>query len=299
MISNNSKAYILTISAVLIWSTIPAAFKIIAASLSPAQILFFGMGPAALAFLGYILFRGELRALLHMGAVRWGVSMLLGAWLYLFYTLVFTAYEYLSPQIIMPINNTWSLLMAFLSPFLLRQRISWAEVFWMLFAYCGGLLSVFGAESLGPINLTGLACICVCPFMYAVYWTVNARSGIPQHFSFLAGFFMAFILAALVMLVRGEEFLLTGRQLTGGLYVALFELAIPYMLLGISFRLTDSVSRLATFQLAIPFLALIWIALILHEEIVWTTPAGILLIVIGIVQQQRAAVRRTRLLNAA
>lgn len=167
MLSDNAKAYVFTIVAVLIWSTIPAAFKLVAAALSPNQILFFGMGPAALAFLGYIMVRGELDALRNMGRRAWTISLLLGAWLFLFYTLVFTAYEYLSPQVIMPINNTWSLLMAVLSPFLLKQKVSRAEFGWMFFAYCGVLLSVWGGGFPWPNRSCG-------PYLY-LHLSIHVR----------------------------------------------------------------------------------------------------------------------------
>ena len=57
-------------------------------------------------------------------------------------------------------------------------------------------------------------------------------------------------------------------------------------------RLTSSVARISTLPFLVPFLALFWISLVIHEPIAWTTLLGLSIIISGTFMQQRIAARR-------
>lgn len=284
------KAFVCAGLTVLAWSTVSTAFKLALAAMTPMQLVFVGMATAAL-FLGGALARqgNRARGLTPAQGVR---AALLGLMLYAYYALLFMAYERLPAQIAQPVNNTWALMLALLAAWLLKQRLTLREFSFMLVAYAGVVvIAVGGGGAPGPLDPLGLACVIASTLLYALYWIVNTHSALPA----TAGLLVCFVTAGAL---AGATLLLTGagpppiRALPPGIYVGLFELGVPFLLWAAALRLTDSVPRISTLPFLVPFLALVWISLILKEPIAFSTVAGLVLIVGGTFLQQRAAARR-------
>lgn len=291
--TNQTKAVFLMGLNLLIWSINPSIFKILSTILAPEQTIALGMGIAALCSFFSILWRREFKQLIALPGKKTGIALTQGVILFLYYQCYFTAYIYLSPQLVMPVSVTWCLMMAVLAVFFLGQTMCRAELFWIAFAYAGVLVSVLGAENLGPVDPRGFVCAAACSILYAAYWIMNTKSGIPQNQSFLICFTVSSLLAVAVLFFRGAPVSLSPEAFAGCVYIGLLELTVPYILMGWAFRIADSVSRLATMQLSLPFLSLIWIHALLHESIVWTTPVALAMILTGVVMQKRAAARHS------
>lgn len=296
--TNQTKAFCLAGLTVLSWSTVSTAFKVALEALTPVQLIYTGMGTAALFLLAVMTAGRRLGEFRAMRGRHWRWSGMLGVLLYLYYTVLFVAYDYLPAQICQPVNYTWALILALLASWLMRQRLTAMEFFWMVFAYSGVVVITAGAgDELGPLHPVGILCVLASTVLYAVYWILNTRSKLPSLPGLTVCFAVSFTLAAATLMVRGEALTFPVRPLLGGVYVGLFELAVPFLLWGAALRLTTSVARLSTLLFIIPFLALFWIHLIIHEPVTWTTVAGLAVIVTGIVMQQRLAARRQPVAN--
>lgn len=289
---NQTKAFVYAALTILAWSTVATAFKVALASLSPMQLIYVSMGTAFVFLLGVSAVQRKFSVFAGLSGNDWKNGVFLGFMLYFYYTVLFTAYDFLPAQIAMPINNTWALMLALLASPFLKQKLSARELFWMVFAYCGVLIiALGGGGELDPLNPIGLACTLGSTVLYALYWIVNAKSRIPPLPGLVLCFFTAFTLAALTLLVRGEALFFPLRPLLGGVYVGLFELAVPFLLWSMALRLASSVAHISTLPLLVPFLALFWISIIIGEPIALSTLAGLFLIVSGTFMQQRAARR--------
>ncbi|HJD98135.1 DMT family transporter [Mailhella massiliensis] len=292
--TSQAKAFLYAALTILAWSTVSTAFKVALETLSPMQLIYVSMATAALFLLGVMAVGKRLSEFRALTPGNWKSGVLLGFMLYLYYTVLFVAYDYLPAQIAQPINNTWALMLALLASWLMKQKLSARELFWMVFAYSGVLVISLGAGGeLGPLHPLGMACIIISTLLYALYWIVNTKSRIPALPGLVICFAVSFLLAALTLLIRGEALLLPLRPLLGGVYVGLFELAIPFLLWGMALRLTSSVARISTLPFLVPFLALFWISIVIHEPIAWTTLLGLSIIISGTFMQQRIAARRS------
>ncbi len=294
--TRQTKAFFCAGLTVLAWSTVSTAFKLSLEAMTPMQLIFVSMTTSVL-FLGVTQFfrtRGQtFREFREFTRRQYLDSLLLGIMLYCYYALLFMAYARLPAQITQPINNTWALMLALLAVWLLRQRLSPREFFFMLVAYAGVVvIATGGGDKLGPPNPFGLVCVIASTLLYALYWIVNTRSKLPP----ISGLFLCFLvsgsLAGLTLTLNGDG-LPPASTLLPGIYVGMFELGIPFLLWGLALRLTDSVPRISTLPFIVPFLALFWISLILKEPIALSTVAGLVLIVGGTFMQQRAAARRS------
>lgn len=293
--TRQTKAFLCAGLTVLAWSTVSTAFKLSLEAMTPMQLIFVSMLTSVL-FLGVALFcrspQKILRELRALTARQRLDALLLGVMLYCYYALLFMAYARLPAQITQPINNTWALMLALLAAWLLRQKLSSREFLFMLVAYAGVVVIATGGDGkLGPLNPFGLVCVIASTLLYALYWIVNTRSGLPQTSGLFLCFLISAALAGLTLAVNGEG-LPPASVLPPGIYVGLFELGIPFLLWGLALRLTDSVPRISTLPFLVPFLALFWISLILKEPIAPSTIAGLALIVGGTFMQQRAAARK-------
>lgn len=274
---------------VLAWSTVSTAFKVSLAVLTPMQLIFVSMATAALFLLGVMAVTGRLRSLRSLNRRQWGSGVLLGLMLCVYYTVLFVAYAHLPAQIAQPVNYTWGLILSLLSCVFLRQRLSVREFAWMLVAYSGVVIITSGAGStFGPLSGIGLVCVIASTLLYALYWIASAKSPLEPLTGLTICFAVSCLAAGLVLLVQGEM-CLPLKGLPGGIYVGLFELAIPFLCWGQALRLTTTVSRITTLSFLVPFLALFWVSLILHEPIVRTTVLGLAVIICGTIMQQRAA----------
>ncbi len=291
--NNQTRATILVGLNVLIWSINPSIFKLLTTILTAEQTISLGMGIAAFVFLFGLTEKKEDR-ITRLPMRNLCLSFLQGCILFLYYQSFFSANTYLSPQFIVPVTVTWCLVVALLSPIFFRQTVSRAEFFWIIFAYAGVPVSLLGAEKLGPIQPIGFVYAAACSILFALYWVLNTRNDIPQNQNYFICFTVAALLATGLLLSKGMTFSLEPLALAGCAYVGVFELTLPYILLGRAFRIADSVSTLATMELAIPFLALVWIHFFLHEPIAWTTLVSLGIIITGVTMQKRVAARHAQ-----
>lgn len=297
--TNQTKAFFYAGLTILAWSTVSTAFKVALANLSPMQLIYVSMATASLFLLGVMSVKKRLSDFVSLSGRDWKNGVLLGFMLYLYYTVLFVAYDYLPAQIAQPINNTWALMLALLASWFLKQKLTAKELFWMVFAYSGVLVISLGAGGeLGPLHPLGMACILVSTLLYALYWIVNTKSRIPTLPGLVICFFTSFVLASFTLVIQGNALFFPLKPFLGGVYVGLFELAIPFLLWGMALRLTSSVAHISTLPFLVPFLALFWISLVIHEPIAWTTLVGLFLIVSGTFMQQRTAQRTTNRINS-
>ena len=67
--------------------------------------------------------------------------------LFIYYQSLFIGYAGLPVQIAQPVNYSWTLMLALISSFIFKQKLSGKEIFWILFAYTGVLIISLGNSS--------------------------------------------------------------------------------------------------------------------------------------------------------
>ena len=75
----------------------------------------------------------------------------------------------------------------------------------------------------------------------------------------------------------------------GGIYIGIFEMSLAFLCWSIALKSTDNAATVTNLVFLAPFLSLQLIQLVLGETIVWTTYGGLIVIVAGLVYQQRTA----------
>ena len=285
---NQTKAFLFAGITVLLWSTVSTAFKLALQEMNPLQLITISMGISSLLLAIFIFITGEYRAFFQSTKKELLLSLMPGLMLFIYYVALFLAYDRLPAQIAQPINYSWALMLALLSVVILKQKLSLKEFFCLLFAYSGiVIISIGGAKHLGKPDTFGLVCVIFSTFLYALYWIYSTKTALSNTNQLFISFLVSALCGIFILVITKQSISLTTNVLLPALYIAFFELTIPFILWGMSMRCTQSVSRIASLPFLSPFLALFWVNLILKEHIAPTTYIGLAIILAGTYMQQR------------
>lgn len=138
---NQKQAYLYALSAVLLWSTMASAFKLALRYLDSVELLVFSEAFSVVILAVVLISSREFGQVFQCTLKEYLRSFLLGILNpFLYYLILFRAYELLPAQEAQPLNYTWGITIALLSVPLLGQRIGSADFAGLLLSYCGVLI---------------------------------------------------------------------------------------------------------------------------------------------------------------
>ena len=286
--TNQHKAYLFALSAVLLWSTVATAFKISLGYLDVFQLLLVASVTATLCLLLVVLVTGRMKFLADVGArdyLRLAGLGLLNPFCY--YLVLFRAYDLLPAQVAQALNYTWAITLMLLSVPVLKHRITRFDCMATVTCYSGVLVICFsgGQFPAGELSTMGIFLALGSTVIWAFYWLLKTKDHVEPvtglFISFL--FSIPFIAAACWLLSDPISLGLSGVM--AGIYVGLFEMGVTYILWLAALRLSAATAKVSTLIFLSPFLSLIFISRILGEAIAVTTIMGLGLIVGGLLVQ--------------
>lgn len=286
-------AYIYAVSAVLLWSTIPTAFKLSLARLDFIQLLLYSTVFSCLALGALLAVRGRLVSCLISPRSEYSRSLALGFLNpFLYYLVVLKAYELLPAQMAQPLNYTWAIALALLSVPLLKQRLGLRGVLAGLVSYAGVWVistrgRIIGLDLVDPF---GVALALGSAFVWALYWILNTKDKRDPTERLFLNFLMSLPLVFLACVLFSDLRPPGPAALLSALYVGVVEMGVTFVLWLSALRLSVSTARISYLIFVAPFLSLLFVRLILGEAILPSTLVGLALIVLGLVVQ-RARVR--------
>lgn len=287
--TSQSKALAYGLTTVLLWSTVASAFKLSLRHLHPVELLLWATVASFLTLFTALSYQGKLRGITNIPARQLfliGGLGLLNPFLY--YLMLFAAYDLLPAQQAQPLNYTWAITLALLSVPFLGQKLKVPELMAILLAYVGVVVISTRGDllHLGFTNIYGVILALASTLVWSAYWILNTRSSIDPVIALFLNFLFAL---PLIMLTA---YYTTGLNwpptpgLAGAVYVGVFEMGIAFILWLKAMKLTNSTARLASLIYFSPFISLILIHYLVGEVIHWSSMAGLVLIVAGTVLQQ-------------
>lgn len=284
-----TRAYLFGLTTVLLWSTVASAFKLSLRHMDHMQLLTYS-SLFSLATLGTILAaQGKLNKLREMTRKQWFVSAgfgLLNPFLY--YVVLFKAYELLPAQEAQPLNYTWAVTLALLSIPLLGQKLSFKDLAAIFVSYTGVvLISTHG----DPLEFSfsdplGVALALGSTIIWALYWIFNTRDERDPVVGLTANFLFGTVYVVTATAFTSELIVMEIRAIAGAAYVGIFEMGVTFVLWLNALRLTDSAAKVGNLIFLSPFLSLVLIHFIVGEEILPSTILGLFCIMGGIALQQ-------------
>jgi drug/metabolite transporter (DMT)-like permease len=292
---NQKQAYLYALSAVLLWSTVASAFKLALRYLDNVELLVFSEAFSVVILAVVLISSRGFGQVFQCTQKEYLRSFLLGLLNpFLYYLILFRAYELLPAQEAQPLNYTWAFTIALLSVPLLGQRIGAADFAGLLLSYCGVLIISTRGKLLSfqiP-EPTGVGLALCSTLVWALYWiysTKDSRSPVLCLFMSFAFSLPPTILYYLFFHpARMPEF----RGILGAAYVGTFEMSITYVMWLLALRRSENTAKVAGLIFVSPFISLMLIHFFVGEPIRRSTIAGLVFVVAGLLVQKYGFRRR-------
>lgn len=297
MIKDQKKAYQYALCAVALWSTVATAFKISLAYFAPVQLLLVAALTSTLLLGGIVLKQGKLPLLCSYLRSRPFYYLMLGVMNpFLYYLLLFKAYDLLPAQQAQTLSYTWAITLTLLSVPFLGQTLRRRDGVAIVLGYFGALVIATKGDVLGLHfdNPLGVALVLLSTLIWASYWILNTRNQGDPIVSLLLGFIISlpFIVLATWLLA---DFQLTAWQgWLGAIYVGIIEMGFGFVLWLMAMRHATNTAPISNLIFISPFASLVLLNLLVGEAIDPATPIGLGLIVAALLIQQLRYGKRYR-----
>ncbi|KAA0003810.1 MAG: DMT family transporter [Thermoplasmata archaeon] len=270
--------------AVMLWSTVASAFKISLRYLTPIQLLTYSSFFSMMCLLTIIFAQGKIK-MLKPSINELKASLIMGFLNpFLYYIVLFTAYDMLPAQLAQPLNYTWPLMLVLFSSILLKHRFSTRNIIALLISFCGVIIISFKDSFQFHFNL-GIFLAISSSIIWALFWILNVRDKRDASIKLFMNFLFGFLF--LLPLATFYGFSLNLQGAAGAIYVGLFEMSLTFFIWFKALEKSKNYARTSNFIYLSPFISLIFIHFIVGERIYISTMVGLLLIVLGIIMQPR------------
>lgn len=250
-------AYLYGMAAVLLWSTVATAFKLALAEYSPLQLLFIAVITSILALSVILGFQGKLRQVARQWQERplfYLQTGLLNPFLY--YLVLFKAYDLLPAQQALSLNYTWAILLPLLAVPLLGQQLRKTDLLAALIAY-GGVFVIATGGSLAGFSLsepTGIVMALTSTLLWCLYWIVNTKDKGDPVVSLMLSFLVGLPFVTVAMLVTQGLPTFSGQGLAAAVYVGLFEMGVTFVLWLMALKSSERTANISTLVFLSPVL---------------------------------------------
>ena len=289
------QSYIYAGLAILFWSTVPTAFKISLREMDILPMLTIASLTSALVLLIIVLAGNKFYLIKESTGKELFKSAILGFINpFIYYLILLNAYKLLPAQVAQPLNMIWPIILVFLSALLLGQKIEMESFIALFISFIGVYIISSQGNPFKPghSDMTGVILATGSSIFWALYFILNVKDKRDEAVKLLLNFLFGSFYLIVAMIITGKWQVEIGfKGAMASVYIGVFEMGISFLFWLKALQLassTDKVSNLVYFG---PFLSLVFVHFILHEPVYYTTPAGLILIISGILVQNRKPAR--------
>ncbi|HPR72346.1 MAG TPA: DMT family transporter [Bacteroidales bacterium] len=290
------QAYLYAGLAILFWSTVPTAFKKGLQELEIIPMLTIASLTSSIILFIILIASGKISLLLKKDTKGLTISAILGFINpFAYYLILLKAYQLLPAQIAQPLNMVWPLIFVFLSVIFLGKKIRKNSFIALLISFTGVFIisSRGNFFNYGQSDIRGVALALTSSLFFAFYFIMNMKDGRDETLKLFLNFlFGSIYLVIALLMTEGWDF--SGYSIPGitaSVYTGLFEMGITFLLWLKALNSSENTDKTSNLVYLAPFLSLVFVHFILHEPIYYTTPLGLILIVTGILIQNRKTQR--------
>jgi len=288
VVKSDTHAYKYALISVFLWSTVATAFKYSLQYLSPEELVLYASMTSLIILFLILAIQNKLNQVFSYIKENSILILVLGAINpFLYYLVLFKAYDLLPAQEAQAINYTWALMLAYLSVPFLRQKLRFVDIVAGIICYFGVLIISTKGEpfSLNFSNIDGVLLALLSTILWALYWIFNTKSKADPVVSLFCNFLFASPLIIVYYLLTQPIVFPETTGLLGAIYVGLFEMGITFLFWLKAMQNAENTSKIANLIFISPFVSLIFIYFILGEKIYMSTLFGLGFIIVGLVFQ--------------
>ena len=282
-------AYKYALTAIFFWSTVATAFKVSLQYLSPFELVLYASLTSTFVLSLIIFIQKKFNAVkVHIKENFKSVLLLGSINPFLYYLILFKAYDILPAQEAQAINYTWALMLAFLSVIFLKQKLTLNDIIAGIVCYFGVLIISTKGEpfSLNFSNMDGVMLALLSTVLWSMYWILNTKSKVDSIVGLFSNFLVSMPIIIIYYLFTQPIELPSLTGLLAASYVGIFEMGVTFFFWLKAMQHAISTSKIANLIFISPFISLIFIYFIVGETIYPSTIVGLTTIVFGLIIQQ-------------
>jgi drug/metabolite transporter (DMT)-like permease len=289
--NRTKQSYIYAGLAIMFWSTVPTAFKISLGELDILPMLTIASLTSTLILLIVVL-AGKKTPLIRITTWKELLQSAILGFInpFLYYLILLKAYQLLPAQVAQPLNMIWPIILVFLSVPILRQKIE-RKSFIALFISFVGVYIISSQGRLfkpGHSDLLGVLLATGSSIFWAFYFILNVRDKRDESVKLLLNFLFGSVYLIAAMIITGKWQVGIGfKGAAASVYIGIFEMGITFLFWLKALQLASTTDKVSNLVYIAPFLSLIFVHFFLHESVYYTSPVGLLLIISGILIQNR------------
>lgn len=260
--------------------------------LTPAELVLYATISSTLILFVVISYQKKLGEVKQHIKKNFAITLLLGSINpFLYYLVLFKAYDLLPAQEAQAINYTWALMLAFFSVIFLKQKLTLKDIIAGVVCYFGVLIIATKGEpfSLNFSNLEGVMYALLSTVLWSLYWIFNTKSKTDPIVGLFANFLISIPLIIIYFIVTQPLVLPSINGVLAACYVGLFEMGITFIFWLKAMQSATSTSKIANLIFISPFISLVFIYFIVGEKIYFSTIIGLCAIIFGLIVQQYKA----------
>ena len=288
-------SYIYAGLAIFFWSTVPTAFKISLGELDILPMLTISALTSTLVLLIVVLAGNKTDLIKKTTGKELLNSAILGFINpFLYYLILLKAYQLLPAQVAQPLNMIWPIILVFLSVPVLRQKIERKSFIALFISFAGVYIISSQGKPFKPghSDLTGVILATGSSIFWALYFILNVKDKRDEAVKLLLNFLFGSAYLIVAMIITGKWQVETGfKGAVASVYIGIFEMGITFLFWLKALQMASTTDKVSNLVYLAPFLSLVFVHFILHEPVYYTTPAGLLLIISGILIQNRKSAR--------
>lgn len=282
------KAYFFALLAVLFWATAASAFKLTLEFMPYPNLLLLSSFTSSVIFLIIIFIQKKIYLLKKNTKRQLLTSMIMGLLNpFLYYLILFKAYTLLPAHQAQPLNFVWPLVIVLLSIIFLKQRIKPRNIIALLISFLG-IIIISSRGKLTVLNISepyGVFLALVSSVFWGLFFVINMIDSRDEMIKLFLSFSFGFSYTLIYLFLIGSLVMPGIKELAGSIYIGFFEMGITFYIWLKALKISKTTASVSNLIYLTPFISMLFIRLVVQEQIHTSAVVGLFLIVSGIIVQ--------------
>jgi drug/metabolite transporter (DMT)-like permease len=207
---------------------------------------------------------------------------------FLYYLILFQAYNLLPAQQAQSLNYTWAIALSVLAVPFLGQKLNKNDIAAISLGYMGVLVIATKGDlfSLNFDSTLGVFLALFSTLLWAMYWILNSKNNADPIVSLLLCFLLGFPATLIATPIFSDFLMVNWQGWVGAIYIGFFEMGFAFVAWLSALRYAENTAKISNLIFVSPFISLLLLNWIIKEPIYPATIIGLIMIISGLLIQQ-------------